>query len=195
VMCWVAFDRAIRAAEEIGFAAPFARWRAIRQTIHDTICRSGFNAKLRSFVESYGSREVDASLILLPLVGFLPPDDPRISGTVRLIEKRLVRRGLVMRRKREKNGKSEGAFLPCSFWLADYYELAGSRKAATRMLERLLVLRNDVGLLSEEYNLSRKRLTGNFPQALSHVALVNSIINLHTKIGPSRQRSSPGGLR
>ena len=195
VMCWVAFDRAIRAAEEIGFTAPLARWRAIRKEIHDSICRSGFNTRLGSFVQSYGSREVDASLLLLPLVGFLPQDDPRMAGTVRLIEKRLVRRRLVMRRQKERGGKMEGAFLPCSFWLADCYDLAGRRGAATRLLAKLLELRNDLGLLSEEYNLTRHRLTGNFPQALSHVALVNTIINLHTKIGPSRQRASAGGRR
>ena len=192
VMCWVAFDRAIRAGEEIGFTAPLARWRAIRKEIHDSVCRSGFSAHLGSFVQSYRSKKVDASLLLLPLVGFLPPDDLRIAGTVRLIEKRLMRRGLVMRREKEEGRSSEGAFLPCSFWLADYYDLAHREKDATRLLRQLLKIRNDVGLLSEEYNVARRRLTGNFPQGLSHVALVNTIINLHTKIGPSRQRSSGG---
>ena len=195
VMCWVAFDRAIRGAEEIGLMAPIARWRAIRTKIHDSVCRSGFCAELGSFVQSYGSRKVDASLLLLPLVGFLPPDDSRIRGTVRLIEKRLVRRGLVMRREKEKGRKREGAFLPCSFWLVDYYALCGRREAAKQLLRRLLEVRNDVGLLSEEYNLTRQRLAGNFPQALSHVALLNTIINLHSKIGPSRQRASAGRPR
>jgi GH15 family glucan-1,4-alpha-glucosidase len=190
VMSWVAFDRAIRAAEVTDSRAPLAKWRAIREEIHDSVCRSGFNARLGSFVQSYGSRQVDASLLLLPLVGFVPAHDFRISGTVRLIEKRLVRRGLVMRHEKETSGKREGAFLPCSFWLADYYDLACRKKDAKRLLRRLLEIRNDVGLLSEEYNLDRQRLAGNFPQALSHVAMVNTIINLHTKIGPSRQRSS-----
>jgi len=192
VMCWVAFDRAIRAAEEIGFTAPLRKWRAVRKEIHDSVCQSGFSARLGSFVQSYGSRKVDASLLLLPLVGFLPPQDPRIMGTVRLIEKRLVRQGFVMRSEKEKGHKREGAFLPCSFWLADYYDLAHRKKAARRSLRRLLRVRNDLGLLSEEYDPDRRSLTGNFPQALSHVALVNTIINLHTKIGPSRQRSSAG---
>jgi GH15 family glucan-1,4-alpha-glucosidase len=195
VMCWVAFDRAIRAAEEIGFTAALGRWRAIRQKIHDSVCRSGFSPRLGSFVQTYGSREVDASLLLLPLVGFLPPDDPRIAGTVSLIERRLVSRGLVMRHEKEKSGKREGAFLPCSFWLADCYDLAGRRRSATQLLRRLLKVRNDVGLLSEEYNSARRHLAGNFPQALSHVALVNTVINLHAKIGPSRQRSSAGRRR
>jgi GH15 family glucan-1,4-alpha-glucosidase len=192
VMCWVAFDRGIRWAEEIGFKAPLGRWRAIRQEIHDSVCKAGFNSRLRSFVQSHGSEKVDASLLLLPLVGFLPPDDPRITGTVSLIEKRLMRRGLVMRHEKKRSRRPEGAFLACSFWLADYYDLAGRRAAAKRLLRRLLRVRNDVGLLAEEYNFSRRRLTGNFPQALSHVALANTIINLHTKAGPSRQRSSAG---
>ena len=195
VMCWVAFDRAIRAAEEIGFTAPLRKWRASRKEIHDSVCQSGFSARLGSFVQSYGSQKVDASLLLLPLVGFLPSGDPRIAGTVRLIEKRLVRRGFVMRREKERGRKPEGAFLPCSFWLADYYDLAHRKKAANRLLRRLLNVRNDLGLLSEEYDPDGRRLTGNFPQALSHVALVNTIINLHTKLGPSRQRSSGGGSR
>jgi GH15 family glucan-1,4-alpha-glucosidase len=190
VMCWVAFDRAIRAAEKNGFSTKLRRWRAVRKEIHDSICRSGFDVRLGSFVQSYGSKRVDASLLLLPLVGFLPPADPRITGTVKQIEQKLVRRGLVIRREKKRGGESEGAFLPCSFWLADYYDLVGRRGEAKRWLRRLLNLRNDLGLLSEEYSVTRHRLSGNFPQALSHVALVNSIINLHSATGPSRQRSS-----
>ena len=192
VMCWVAFDRAIRVAERVGFSAPLPRWRATRTKIHESVCRSGFCPQLGSFVQSYGSRKLDASLLLLPLVGFLPAGDSRIRGTVSLIEKRLIRRGLVMRHEKDKRDESEGAFLPCSFWLADYYVLIGRRREATQTLERLLKVRNDVGLLSEEYNVTKQRLAGNFPQALSHVALVNTIINLHAKIGPSRQRASQG---
>jgi GH15 family glucan-1,4-alpha-glucosidase len=194
VMCWVAFDRAIRAAEKNGFSAKLTRWRAVRKEIHESICRSGFDARLGSFVQSYGSKRVDASLLLLPLVGFLPPADTRIAGTVRLIEQKLVRRGLVRRHEKEKGGEPEGAFLPCSFWLADYYDLVGRRGEAKRWLRRLLSLRNDVGLLSEEYSTTKHRLSGNFPQALSHVAMVNSIINLHSPTGPSRQRSAGAEL-
>ena len=190
VMCWVAFDRGIRAAEEAGFRAPLNRWRAIRQEIHDNVCRSGFNLRLGSFTQSYHSRKVDGSLLLLPLVGFLPPDDPRVIGTVRLIEKRLVRDGFVMRTEGTNRRKREGAFLPCAFWLADYYELVGRAADAKRLLNRLMKVRNSLGLLAEEYDPKKKRLMGNFPQALSHVALVNTVINLHAKFGPSRQRSS-----
>lgn len=192
VMIWVAFDRTIRSAERLKIKAPLDRWRSVRQKIHDQVCELGFNARIGSFVQSYGSNEVDASLLLLPLVGFLPPKDPRISGTVRRIEKELMNGGLLMRHKSKKDTKSgeiEGVFLPCSFWLADYYALAGRKKAAERLLKRLLKLQNDVNLLSEEYHVEKKRLVGNFPQALTHVALVNTIINLYSPSGPARQRS------
>ncbi|HWF38783.1 MAG TPA: glycoside hydrolase family 15 protein [Candidatus Acidoferrales bacterium] len=192
VMSWVAFDRTIRSAERLGIKAPLERWRSIRQEIHDQVCTLGFNSRIGSFVQSYGSSEMDASLLLLPLVGFLPPNDPRIVGTVRRIEKELIRGGLVMRHKSEKDkksGETEGAFLPCSCWLVDYYELAGRKKEAERLLNRVLKLKNDVGLLSEEYHVEKKRLVGNFPQALTHVAVVNSIINLYSTTGPAKQRS------
>jgi GH15 family glucan-1,4-alpha-glucosidase len=192
VMAWVAFDRSIRGAECFGIKAPLDQWRSIRQEIHDQICRRGFDSRLGSFVQSYGSKKLDASLLLLPLVGFLPPKDPRIVGTVRAVEKRLIRGGFVMRYNGARNSKRpiEGAFLPCGFWLADYYELAGRHRDAERLVSRLLKVRNDLGLISEEYQVERKQLVGNFPQALSHVALVNAIINLHTKHGPARQRSN-----
>ncbi|HUO24763.1 MAG TPA: glycoside hydrolase family 15 protein [Candidatus Aquilonibacter sp.] len=192
VMAWVAFDRTIRGAERFGIKAPLDQWRSVRQEIHDQICRLGFDSGIGSFVQSYGSKKLDASLLLLPLVGFLPPTDERILGTVRAIEKELIHGGFVMRYRR--TGKSrrpiEGAFLPCGFWLADYYELAGRHRDAERLVSRLLKVRNDVGLISEEYQVEGKQLVGNFPQALSHVALVNAIINLHTKHGPARQRSN-----
>jgi GH15 family glucan-1,4-alpha-glucosidase len=191
VMCWVAFDRAIRNVEEMKIRAPLEKWRSLRREIHESVCRRSFNTRLGAFVQAYGSQKVDASLLLLPLVGFLPPEDPRIVGTVRLIEKRLLRNGFAMRREKRDRGSHEGAFLPCSFWLADYYELTKRRAAARGLLKRLLKVRNDVGLLSEEYDPARRRLIGNFPQALSHVALINTIINLYTKRGPSRQRSFP----
>ena len=193
VMAWVAFDRAIRSVEEFGLQGPVDEWRAIRKEIHDEVCRLGFDARLGSFVQSYGSREVDASLLLIPIVGFLPPSDPRIAGTVRQIEKHLMRDGFVLRyeTRRVEDGlpSGEGAFLPCSFWLADDYKLMGRDSEAQELLERLLRLQNDLGLLAEEYHVEEKRLVGNFPQAFSHVALVNTIINLYTEHGPAHRRS------
>jgi GH15 family glucan-1,4-alpha-glucosidase len=191
-MTWVAFDRAIRSAERFKLKAPLAEWREVRRQIHDDICRRAFHRRLGSFVQAYDSNEVDASLLLLPLVGFLPPDDPRVVATVRRIEKELIHKGFVMRYERGRGGSKpahEGAFLPCSFWLADYYVLAGRRNHASVLLRRLLKVANDVGLLSEEFDVSRGSMLGNFPQALSHVALVNTIISLHTKHGPAHQRS------
>ena len=195
VMAWVAFDRTIQGAERFGIKAPLDKWRTIRREIHEQVCRMGFNSRLGSFVQSYGSTKIDASLLLLPLVGFLPAKDPRIVGTVRAIEKGLMRGGFVLRYKgpRGRGGPAEGAFLPCTFWLADYYELAGRHNAAERLVKRLLNIRNDLGLISEEYQVARKELVGNFPQALSHVALVNTVINLYTKHGPARQRSNSRG--
>jgi GH15 family glucan-1,4-alpha-glucosidase len=194
VMSWVAFDRAIKTAELYQLDAPMQEWHATRREIHDDVCRRGFNKRLNSFVRTYGSDEVDASLLLIPIVGFLPPLDPRVVGTVRRIEKRLLRGGLVFRFENKKAApgasRSEGAFLPCSFWLADYYELADRTREAKRLLNRLLSIRNDLGLLAEEYNVREKRLVGNFPQALTHVALVNTVLNLHAKRGPVHQRSS-----
>ena len=193
VMCWVAFDRTIRSVEKFGLKAPIDEWRRIRGQIHEDICKRGFDARLGTFVQSYGSKEVDASLLLLPLVGFLPPTDPRIVGTIRRIEKLLLRDGFVMRYRHNAPGghsmSREGAFLPCSFWLADYYELIGRKNVARRILKRLMRVQNDVGLFAEEYSPARKQLMGNFPQALTHVALVNTVINLHTTHGPARQRS------
>lgn len=192
VMAWVAFDRSIRSAEHLNIKAPLDKWRATRQEIHDDVCRFGFNSGLGSFTQVYGSKEVDASLLLLPLVGFLPPADPRIAGTVRRIEQKLLQKGFVMRHQGgQSSGKSEGAFLPASFWLADYYGLAGRRAEAQALLRRLLKVRNDLGLLSEEYNVQARSLVGNFPQAWSHVALVNTIINLHSSPGPIHSRSDP----
>jgi len=195
VMIWVAFDRILKRFERADLNAPFAEWRALREKIHDDVCRHGFDKKLNSFVQYYGSQQADASLLLIPLVGFLPPSDPRIVGTVRFIEKQLLRGGLVRRYQTAHTDDglrgSEGAFLPCSFWLADNYELLGRHADAERLLRRLLKLRNDVGLLSEEYHLQHKCLVGNFPQAFSHVGLVNTIMNLYRpRGGPAHQRSS-----
>ena len=193
VMAWVAFDRAIKSTEEFGLEGPADEWRATRKKIHDEVCSSGFDAELASFVQSYGSKEVDASLLLIPLVGFLPPSDPRVGGTVRQVEKHLLREGLVKRYETHKAEDGlpagEGAFLACSFWLADNYKLMGRESEAEQLLHRLLQLQNDVGLLAEEYHLEEKRLVGNFPQAFSHVALVNTITNLYTEHGPAHRRS------
>ncbi|MGH9496983.1 MAG: glycoside hydrolase family 15 protein [Candidatus Sulfotelmatobacter sp.] len=200
VMAWVAFDRAIKTCERFGLDGDVDSWQATRQEIHDDVCRLGFDAELGSFVQSYGSKQVDASLLLIPLVGFLPPGDPRIAGTVQQVEKRLMRDGLVMRYDTEKveDGlpSGEGLFLACSLWLADTYHLLGQNEKAQKLLDRVLSLRNDVGLLSEEYDPEEKTFIGNFPQAFSHVGLVNTIINLNTQSGPARQRSgSHGGSR
>jgi len=194
VMAWVAFGRAIRTCERLSLPAPLDRWRAARQQIHDDLCRNAYDPELGSFVQSYGSKEIDASLLFIPLAGFLPTSDPRVLGTVRQIEKQLIRDGLVLRYETHRFDDGlppgEGVFLACSFWLADTYKLLGRDAEAEQLLQRLMALQNDVGLLSEEYHLKQKRLVGNFPQAFSHVALVNTIINLNTEHGPARQRSS-----
>lgn len=193
VMAWVAFDRAVKSGEQFGLDGPLDRWRSIRKQIHDDVCARGFDPQLGSFVQSYGSKQVDASLLLIPLVGFLSATDERMAGTVRQVERRLLRRGFVLRYETERMDDGlppgEGAFLPCSFWLADNYKLLGREAEAERLLKELLRLQNDVGLLAEEYHLEEKCLVGNFPQAFSHVALVNTIINLYGHNGPASQRS------
>ncbi len=192
-MAWVAFDRTIKSAERFGLDGPVDRWRQVRDEIHADICRLGFDKTLGSFVRSYGSQQLDASLLLLPAIGFLPPDDPRIIGTVQAVERTLVTDGLVRRYNTEAASDGlpagEGVFLACSFWLVDAYLLLGRRDEACRLFERLLSLRNDVGLLSEEYDPYAKRLIGNFPQAFSHLALVNSASNLAHYSKPAEQRS------
>src|SRR5439155_287732 len=193
VMAWVAFDRAIKSAEQFRVDGPTDRWRELRQAIHAEICRRGFDPELGSFVRSYGSKEVDASLLLIPAVGFLPADDARIRGTIERIEKTLMRDGLVQRYHTARSGDGlppgEGAFLACSFWLVDAYVLLGRHADAKRLFERLLSLRNDLGLLSEEYDPRAGRLVGNFPQAFSHLALVNSACNLSRSKRPADQRA------
>jgi len=192
-MAWVAFDRTIKSAERFGLEGPVEHWKKIRDEIHADVCRLGFDANLNSFVRSYGSKQLDASLLLLPAIGFLPPEDPRIRGTVAAIERSLVTDGLVRRYNTEaaKDGlpAGEGAFLACSFWLVDAYLMLDRRDDAVRLFERLLSLSNDVGLLSEEYDPYANRLIGNFPQAFSHLALVNSATNLGHTIKPFEQRS------
>jgi GH15 family glucan-1,4-alpha-glucosidase len=193
VMAWVAMDRGIRAAEGLGLSGPVSRWRTLRQRIHDDVCGRGFDRQLGSFVQSYGSKELDASLLLLPTVGFLPPADPRITGTIEAVERRLFVDGFLLRydTTTSEDGlpAGEGAFLACSFWLADAYILIGKIQAAHRLFERLLSLRNDVGLLAEEYDTDARRLVGNFPQAFSHIALINTAHNLTRATKPVEQRS------
>ena len=195
VMAWVAFDRAIKSAEQFGLEAPLARWRELAAAIHADVCRRGFDPELGSFVQSYGSKHLDASLLLLPLVGFLPPDDPRVRGTLQAIERRLLVDGFVMRYDTAATDDGlppgEGAFLACSFWLVDAYMAQDRWQDARRMFERLLDLRNDVGLLSEEYDPRTGRLVGNFPQAFTHVALVNSAFNLTQLETPEEHRAEP----
>jgi GH15 family glucan-1,4-alpha-glucosidase len=192
VMAWVALDRALRDAERYGLAGPIERWRALRNTVHEDVCRNGFDPELGSFVQSYGSKLLDASLLMIPLVGFLPSDDARVIGTIAAIEKGLVRDGYVARYATEPQvdglPPGEGAFLLCTFWLADNLSLVGRSNEARVIFERLLALRNDLGLLSEEYDAASKRLLGNFPQAFSHVALVNTARNLSAAGGPAEHR-------
>ena len=197
VMAWVTLDRAVRTAEEFGTDYPLDKWRPLRDKIHEEVCRCGFSLKLNSFTQYYGSESLDASLLMLPLVGFLPPDDPRIRGTLAAVERDLLRDGFVKRYNTTDTNDglhgTEGAFLACSFWLADNYVLQGRMDDARAMFERLLALRNDVGLLSEEYDIAGKRLVGNFPQAFSHVGLVNTAHNLcMEEAGPAVQRADGG---
>jgi GH15 family glucan-1,4-alpha-glucosidase len=178
VMAWVALDRAIKHHEQYDGGGDIKRWKKNRDMIHREICKKGFDKKLNTFVQSYGSKQVDASCLLIVLVGFLPPDDPRVIGTVEAIERRLLKDGLVRRYDTKKMkdgvGGGEGAFLACSFWLVTSLWQIGRKSDAKRMFERLLTLRNDVGLLSEEYDPVAKRMVGNFPQALSHIALLHA---------------------
>jgi|SRR5579884_759920 len=194
VMAWVAFDRAVRSIEHFKLEGPIDRWRALRRQIHDEVCRFGFNPEVGAFVQSYGSHHVDASALLMPLVGFLPASDSRIQSTVETIKRELVVDGLVMRYDSEAGidglPPGEGAFLACSFWLADNLILLGRRDEAQVLFERLLTLRNDVGLLAEEYDVAGKRLVGNFPQALSHIALVNTAYQLNAQ--SRHHRHAPG---
>jgi GH15 family glucan-1,4-alpha-glucosidase len=181
--------------EDFGLEGPVERWRDVRARIHAEVCDKGFDAARGIFVQRYGSTELDASLLIMPIVGFLPPDDPRMRATIAAIERELVVDGLVLRYRTEGGidglPAGEGFFLPCSFWLADNWALQGRYAEAEALFERLLTLRNDVGLLSEEYDLREGRALGNTPQALTHVALVNTARNLSRHGGPSEHRSHP----
>ena len=193
LMCWVAFDRGVKAVEGFGLEGPVGRWRAIREKIHDDICRHGWNEAKRSFVQYYGGSGLDASLLLMAQVGFLPAADPRFASTVEAIERELRVDGLVLRYRPDETPDGlegdEGAFLACSFWLVDAYLMLGRRDDALALFEQLLALRNDLGLLAEEYHPRMKRQLGNFPQAFSHIALINSANNLISAHGPAENRA------
>src|SRR5271163_4196545 len=193
VMAWVAVDRSIKEIREGYGDGPLDRWIALRDEIHRDVCNRGFDAERNAFVQYYGSKSLDASLLMIPLVGFLPADDPRVVSTVRAIERELIYRGLVLRYSTESGvdglPPGEGAFMPCTFWLADNYALAGRHQEARDLFERLLGLRNDVGLLSEEDDPVLHRQLGNFPQAFTHVSLVNTAHNLMPAQGPAEHRS------
>jgi GH15 family glucan-1,4-alpha-glucosidase len=198
VMAWVAFDRGIKSAEAFDLEGPLERWRKVRAEIHEQVCQKAFHCDLGAFVQAYGSDELDASALLMPAVGFLPPDDPRVTGTIAAIERKLLRDGFVLRYDSgtadDGLPPGEGAFLACSFWLADAYVMLGRRDDARRLFERLMSLRNDLGLLSEQYDPHAKRLVGNFPQAFSHISLVNTAHNITRAQKPCEQRSGQRSL-
>ncbi|MEO6239185.1 MAG: glycoside hydrolase family 15 protein, partial [Vicinamibacterales bacterium] len=200
VMAWVAFDRAIKIAEEFAHEAAPESWRAARTAIHAQVCAQGFSAERQAFTQFYGSTDVDASLLMLPLVGFLAVDDPRVAGTIAAIERDLLRDGFLLRYLTDESRRhvdglppGEGAFLACTFWLADIYALQGRDDEARRTFERLAGLANDLGLLSEEYDPAARRLIGNFPQAFSHVSLVNTACTVsRAPGGPAHSRRDQG---
>jgi GH15 family glucan-1,4-alpha-glucosidase len=198
VLAWVAFDRAVEAVEQWGRPGPVDRWRRLRADIHEEVCREGFNLELNAFTQSYGSDELDASTLLIPLLGFLPADDPRVLGTIEAVQRDLTRDGFVERyRSRDKNEVDglpghEGVFLPCSFWLVDALLMLERDDEARALFEKLLGVSNDLGLLAEEYDPGERRLLGNFPQAFTHVGLVNSAYNLSHHTGPGHQRGRRG---
>ena len=193
IMSWVAFDRAIKSAEHFRFEAPLAEWKALRAAIHRDVCENGFDREQNAFVESYGAEVLDASILLLPSVGFLPCSDPRVKGTIAAIERHLMRGGFVLRhdprRITDEKEPIEGAFLACSLWLADAYLLAGRIGDAHTMFERVVSVANDLGLLAEEYDPDAGRQTGNFPQALTHIALINTAHNLVSARQPTQKPS------
>lgn len=195
VMAWVAFDRAIKDAEKFGLEAPLERWKTVREQIHRAVCECGYNEKKKSFTQSFDNDELDASLLLIPQVGFLPIDDPRVGGTIAAVERELLVNGFVARYHTESGADGlppgEGAFLACSFWLADAWQRQGRQAEAEDMVDRLLALRNDLGLLSEEYDTVLKRQVGNFPQGFSHLSLVQTVLGLHHQ-EPLRDKIAPG---
>jgi GH15 family glucan-1,4-alpha-glucosidase len=188
IMAWVAFDRAIHTAERWNLEAPLDRWRALRARVHDEVCREGYDADRNSFVQYFGSTSADASLLLIPTTGFLPADDPRVRGTVAAVERELFQSGIV-RRYDTRTGvdglpPGESAFFPCNFWLVDAYAMQGRMSEANALFERMLALRNDLGLLSEEYEPVLRRQMGNFPQGFCHLTLINSAFRLAESAPP-----------
>jgi GH15 family glucan-1,4-alpha-glucosidase len=189
-MSWVAFDRAVKSCERFDLDGPLDRWRDIRERIREDILAHGFDERRGTFVQYYGGHDLDAALLLIPQVGFLPAHDAHVTGTVAAIERELMHAGLVMRYSRESTEhEREGAFIACTYWLADVYAMLGRLDDAAALFERLLKLRNDLGLLSEEYDVDARRLVGNFPQGFSHIGLVNTAFNLVKAHGPARQRA------
>lgn len=194
MMCWVAFDRGVKAVESHGLSGPVERWREVRDAIHADVCRQGWSAAKNSFVQYYGGTALDASLLLMAEVGFLRPDDPRFVGTVTAIERELLQDGLVRRYRTEHTDDGlpggEGVFLACSYWLADAYVLMNRQDDALALFRHLLSIRNDLGLLAEQYDPGERRQLGNFPQAFSHIALINTANNLASAYGPAKQRAN-----
>jgi GH15 family glucan-1,4-alpha-glucosidase len=193
-MAWVAFDRGIRLHDEFGREGPVERWRAIRDEIRAEVLARGWSERKRAFTQSYDSDELDASVLMMAMVDFLPADDPRMVATVEAIQRELTVEGFVLRYRAEESGVDglpggEGVFLACSFWLVEVLAMQGKRDEARVLFERLLSLRNDVGLLAEEYDPIGKRQLGNFPQAFSHVGLINTALNLSRQAKPAEQRS------
>jgi GH15 family glucan-1,4-alpha-glucosidase len=192
VMAWVAVDRSVRDAEALGFDAPLDRWKTLRAQIHAEVCELGFDPDQNSFIQAYGSAQLDASLLLMPQVGFLPIGDERVRGTIDAVHRQLMRDGFVCRyvTRETDDGlpSGEGVFLACTLWLADDLCLLGRHDEARVYFDRILSLSNDVGLLAEEYDPAHKRLLGNFPQAFSHVALANTALNLSRPEGPAKRR-------
>ncbi len=198
MMVWVALDRAISIAEHTGSEVPMERWRAVRQQVHDEVCAKGYNESVGAFTQTYGSEELDSSLLLMPQVGFLPATDARVKNTIEAIERRLMRNGLLLRYDTGKSAdglpEGEGAFLACSFWLVSCLKMIGREADARTLLDHLLSLRNELGLLAEEYEPEKNRQTGNFPQAFSHIAMVNAIFDVEGTDRETRsrhQRSTP----
>jgi GH15 family glucan-1,4-alpha-glucosidase len=193
VMAWVAFDRSVKACDQFGVKTDLQRWRSLRDKIHQDVCQKAYNQKLGSFTQAYGSDQLDASLLLLPQVGFLPYEDPRMRGTIEAIEKHLMVDGFVLRYRTESSEDGlppgEGAFLACSFWMVSALKMLGRTDDARRLFHRLLDLRNDVGLLAEEYDPKEQRHVGNFPQALSHIALINAAFEFNRLTSPGEQRA------
>jgi GH15 family glucan-1,4-alpha-glucosidase len=193
VMTWVGFDRGIKSAEKFGLKAPIDKWRGLRDAIHRDVCEKGFDPVQNTFVMSYGSQWLDASILMMPAVGFLPGNDPRVRGTLAAIETYMIRDGFVLRHDpREITDEIqpiEGAFLACSLWLADAYVLSGEIEKAQATFDRVVAIANDLGLLAEEYDSGARRQTGNFPQALTHIALINTAHNLSDAKKPAMQRS------